>query len=49
MNKLPVMLRSAVKAGWYEGGVFFAIAGKDYLSVPYQYFTPSDTLVLQMS
>lgn len=28
LNQLPAMLRGAVKAGWYEGSVFFAIVGK---------------------
>ncbi|KAF2012343.1 hypothetical protein BU24DRAFT_397412 [Aaosphaeria arxii CBS 175.79] len=27
IDKLPVTLRGAVKAGWYEGSVFFLIAG----------------------
>lgn len=27
LNTLPTALRGAVKAGWYEGSVFFAIMG----------------------
>jgi hypothetical protein len=27
LNRLPALLRSAVKAGWYEGSVFFIITG----------------------
>ena len=27
INTLPTALRGAVKAGWYEGSVFFAIMG----------------------
>jgi hypothetical protein len=29
INTLPTALRGAVKAGWYEGSVFFAIMGKN--------------------
>jgi hypothetical protein len=28
LNQLPAALKGAVKAGWYEGSVFFAIVGK---------------------
>lgn len=28
LSQLPGLLRAAVKVGWYEGSVFFAIAGK---------------------
>ncbi|KAF2115191.1 hypothetical protein BDV96DRAFT_63419 [Lophiotrema nucula] len=27
LNTLPTALRGAIKAGWYEGSVFFAIVG----------------------
>jgi hypothetical protein len=28
MQSLPIGLRGAVQAGWYEGSVFFAIMGE---------------------
>jgi hypothetical protein len=36
LSQLPILLRTAVKAGWYEGSVFFLIAGKSpsYISLP---------------
>jgi hypothetical protein len=32
LNTLPTALRGAVKAGWYEGSVFFAIMGTSALA-----------------
>jgi len=41
LNQLPAALKGAVKAGWYEGSVFFAIVGEIFPIYEYHEFYSS--------
>jgi hypothetical protein len=37
LNQLPLALKGALKAGWYEGSVFFLMMGE--LLLPFEFLT----------